>query len=180
MRLLRSPAPGVTPVVLLVVLAGLAGLVGACSTDGDDAGDDAGATAGAEVAATDPTDEADPTDPSDDASTMSDSVAAVCVPFSRMVTAIKGAATEHSDPDQVAAAIAPVMKEFAALVPDLERPQGMSASTWRGIRALADRILELPERPTNAEVAAVERQLTPEQRAAIGVAADWFKTRCDL
>ncbi|KAA1422586.1 hypothetical protein, partial [Nocardioides antri] len=92
--------------MLRVVRAGLAGRAGACPPAGADAGDDAGATAGAEVAATDPTDEADPTDPSDGASTMSDSVAAVCVPFSRMVTAIKGAATEHSDPDQVAAPIA--------------------------------------------------------------------------
>lgn len=169
MRLLvRSPVPAV--LVLLVLLGGLVGGCAAGSDAGDGAPSESTTTASEEPAAS----------PTEEASTLAPAVAAVCTPFSTMVTAIKDAAMRHADPDKVASAIAPVMKEFAALVPDLERPPGMPLSTWRGIGALAERILALPDRPSYRQIEAVERQLTAEQRGAVEAAVDWFKTRCEL
>lgn len=159
------------PVLLLL----LAGLVGGCA--GDDAG--TGSGPGADAPTSGP---GRPTSapPPADAEALPPAVAAVCRPFAEMADAIKDATVAHAGPDDVAVAIAPVLKEFAALLPRLKRPPGMPASTWRGLQALARRILDLPDRPTNARIEAVERQLTPQQRDAVAAAADWFKTRCRL
>jgi hypothetical protein len=119
-------------------------------------------------------------EPTSTPSELSDAVAAVCTPYAEMVTAVQHAATESTDPDAVAAKIGPVMKKFAAQVPDLQRPPGMPASTWRGVQALAARILKLPARPTNAEIEAVESQLSAEERDAVEAAATWFRTSCGL
>jgi hypothetical protein len=97
-----------------------------------------------------------------------------------MVAAIEKAARQSSDPEEIAAAIAPVMKRFAAQVPDLPRPPGLSAATWAGVVALADQIRTLPAHPTSADIDAVERQLTADQRAAVEAAADWFRSSCGL
>ena len=104
----------------------------------------------------------------------------MCGPYIVMVRAIKNASFSGADPDEIAAEIAPVVKEFAARVPDLERPPGMSAATWRGVEALAERILELPDQPTYAEIEAVEGKLSDEEREAVDTAAVWLRTNCSL
>jgi hypothetical protein len=193
MRLvLRSRAVGLAPLLLLVLVTAL---VSGCSAgvDPEDSGPTVTAT-GPEGSADESTTESteEPTDepttesttgPTEETSTAPDlpaTVAALCTPYSVMVAAIQEAALSHTDPDQIAAAIAPVMKEFAAQVPDLQRPPGVSAEIWGGIEALAERILALPNRPTDDEIEAVEGQLTPEQRDAVAAAATWFKTTCGL
>jgi hypothetical protein len=97
-----------------------------------------------------------------------------------MVAAIEDAAQDSSDPEEIAAAIAPVMKRFAAQVPDLPRPPGMSPATWAGVVALAAQIRTLPDQPSSAEIDAVQQRLTVEQRQAVEAAAAWFKSSCGL
>lgn len=185
----RLTVPGLASLVLLALLAAL---VGGCS---DGAGSE---DARPKVTATGPHDpttgsaasssptegETDEptgtTEPTSSPSDLPDAVSAVCTPYAVMVSAIQDAASSSSDPDQVAAAIGPVMKEFAAQVPDLERPPGMSATTWHAVEVLAERILALPDPPTNAEIEGVEQQLTPAERDAVEQAAAWFKANCGL
>lgn len=187
MRLvLRSRSASLAPLLLVLVTV----LASGCSSRGDteDSGPTVTATApessaesSTEVEKGSPSTEtsaAASLEPSDPPSEVPASVAAVCAPYSAMVDAVQEAALSHTDPDEIAAAIAPVMKEFAAQVPDLERPPGVSAEVWRGIEALAERILALPDRPTDAEIEAVEDQLTVEQRNAVAAAADWFRATC--
>ena len=111
---------------------------------------------------------------------MPEAVAAVCGPYIVMVRAIKNASFSGADPDAIAAEIAPVMKRFAARVPDLERPPGISAATWHGVEALAEHILELPDEPTYAEIEAVEGELSDQEREAFDTAAVWLRTNCSL
>jgi hypothetical protein len=107
-------------------------------------------------------------------------VPAACTAYSVMVAAIEDAAQDSSDPEEIAAAIAPVMKRFAAQVPDLPRPPGMSPETWAGVVALAAQIRTLPDHPSSADIGAVQQQLTVEQRRAVEAAAAWFKSSCGL
>ena len=191
--LLRSHLAALVPVLLLVPVAALAT---GCSgdSDADDDGPSVVATGPDEQATDSPTDGAsdsmdgateattdaptgDPTSPPPD---LPDAVAAVCTPYSEMVSAIDDAAASSADPDAVAAEIGPVMKEFAAQVPDLQRPPALSATAWRGVGALAERVLELPDEPTYAEIEAVEGKLTEEQRDAVESAFDWFQSSCGL
>jgi hypothetical protein len=189
MRLaLRSPLATLVPLLLLVATAAVAG---GCSP-----GDDVGA-GGPTVTATGPsepttdptgrtsgtTDEA--TDGATDGATdtwteQPAAVAAVCGPYIEMARAIKNAAFAGASRQEIAAAITPRLKEFASRVPDLERPPGVSAATWSGVEALAERILALPDDPTTAEVAAVESQLSEKERAAFHDGARWLRTNCHL
>jgi|GEM_PF-6548503 len=190
---LRAHVATLVPVLLLVPTAALAT---GCSGDSD-AGDD-----GPSVVATGPdqqpsgastdetSDSADgpsdaPTDdptspPTSPPSDLPAAVAAVCTPYSEMVSAIDDAAGSSAGPDAIAAEIGPVMKEFAAQVPDLRRPPAMSATAWRGVGALAELVLELPDEPTYAEIEAVEGKLTAGQRDAVKSAFDWFQSSCGL
>ena len=111
---------------------------------------------------------------------MPDAVAAVCGPYIEMSRAIKNASFSGADRDAIAAAITPLMKRFAARVPDLERPPGISAATWHGVEALAEHILELPDEPTYAEIEAVEGELSDQEREAFDTAAVWLRTNCSL
>lgn len=176
--------PILAPLLLTVLVTGLvSGFASGCS-GADDPGE-----SGPTVTATasdapdeepgEPTtaDDEEPTEPSG-TSDLPEAAAAVCALYSAMVDAVQDVALSYTDPDDIAASIAPVLKEFAAQVQRLERPPGVSVEIWNGVAALADRILALPERPTDAEVEAVERQLTPEQRSAVASAYNWLKTTC--
>ena len=186
MRLhLRSHLAILVPLLLLLPTAAL---TGGCSgdSDADDDGPSVVATGPDEqptddstVGTSDPTDE--PTDePTSTPPDLPDAVAAVCAPYAEMVSAIQEAAGSTTDRDAVAAAIGPVMKEFAAQVPDLRRPPGMSAATWSGVGVLAERILELPDEPTYAQIEGVEAQLSEDEREAVESARDWFLATCGL
>jgi len=179
---LRSPLATLVPLLLLVPATVL---LGGCSS-GDDV-DDQGPT----VTATGPRGPGDtPTEgmteaaPSDGPTTARTdppaATAAVCGPYLEMARAIKSGGFSGAGAEEIAAAIAPAMKEFAGRLPTLERPPGMSAATWRGMQALAVRILDLPDRPTYAEIEAVEDQLSEQERDAFEDAADWLRTNCSL
>ncbi len=182
---LRSHLATLVPLLLLLPTAVL---TGGCSGDSD--ADDDGPSVVATGPDEQPTDEgtdgtSDPTDePTDEPTStppdLPDAVAAVCTPYAEMVSAIQEADDNSSDRDAVAAMIGPVMKEFAARVPDLRRPPGMSAADWRGVGALAALVLELPDEPTYAEIVAVEGKLSPEQRAAVQSAFAWLQANCGL
>ena len=71
------------------------------------------------------------------------------------------------------------MKEFAAQVPELRAPARAARGDLagrRGARRAAS--LELPDQPTDAEIEAVEGQLSAEERAAVQAAFGWFQTNC--
>lgn len=178
---LRSPLATLAPLLLVVLVAAS---TGACSssTDVEDSGPTVTATGPEEStsATTGKATGAATDEPTSTATELPDAVAAVCAPYIVMVRAIKNAAFSGADPDETAAQIAPVIKEFAARVPDLERPQGISAETWRGVRALADRILELPDEPSYSEIEAVEDELSVQEREAFDDAAAWLRTNCSL
>ncbi len=171
-------------IVPLLLLVPTAALSHGCSADADM--DDSGPPVTATASDQQTSEEADevtegPTDdPTSAPAELPEAVAAVCTPYAEMVSAVKAAAVSSSDPDAVAAKLGPVMKKFAAEVPDLQRPPGIPSSTWRGVQALAARILELPDRPTNAEIEAVEGKLSADERDAVAAAFTWFQTNCDL
>lgn len=184
--------PVLAPLLLMVLVTGLvSGLVSGCSAD-DDPGDSGPTVTATGSGGSDESDEspaessagsspgADDEEPADPTRTsdLPDAAAAVCTLYSAMVSAVQDVALSYTDPDDIAAAIAPVLKEFAAQVQRLERPPGVSVEIWQGVAALAERILALPARPTDAEVEAVERQLTPEQRDAVASAYGWLKSAC--
>jgi hypothetical protein len=183
---LRSPLATLVPLLLLVPVAGL---TGACSsgTDVQDSGPTVTATGpdGSRSAPTDrPTDAApdEPTTPTGEPTTSerADAVAAVCTPYAVMVRAVRSASFAGADPDDVAAELGPVMKRFAARVPSLERPPGLSAAAWRGVEALAERILALPAQPTDVEIESVEGELSEQHQDAVKTAADWLRTNCPV
>ncbi|MDZ5619557.1 hypothetical protein SFC88_01890 [Nocardioides sp. HM23] len=178
---LRSP---LATLVQLLLLVPVTAVTGACSsgTDVEDGGPTVTAT-GPDESTSAPTDEPTDAETDEPTSTPSDlpaAVAAVCAPYAIMVRAIKNTGFSGADPDDVAAELAPVMKEFAARVPDLERPRGMPPGAWRGIEALAVRILALPNRPTYAEIEAVERDFSEQERDDVDAAADWLRTNCPV
>jgi hypothetical protein len=181
MRLaLRSPLATLVPLLLLVATAAVTG--GCSSGDDVDAGGPTVTATGPSEPTTDPTGgTSGATDETPDTSTEQPAaVAAVCGPYIEMARAIKSAAFAGASRQEIAAAIAPRLKEFASRVPDLERPPGVSAATWSGVEALAERILALPDDPTTAEVAAVESQLSEKERAAFHDGARWLRTHCHL
>lgn len=177
---LRWPSLGLTAVLLLVPAFVTVG----CGADDDPEQHGPTVTAtGPETATTDPSaDQSTSPDDAPDGTTapteLPDSVAALCAPYSVMVTAVKDATSGSADPDEIAAEIGPVMKDFAAQVPDLERPPSMPPATWRGVQALAAEIVDLPDEPTLADIEAIEEQLTPADRAALQDAADWLRSTC--
>lgn len=176
---LRSPLATLVPLLLLVPVAGV---TSACSsgTDVEDSGPTVTAT-GSDGSTSAPPDEATGAvtdEPTSSPTEVPDAAAAVCAPYIVMVRAIKNAGFSGADPDETAARIAPVIKDFAARVPDLERPQGIPAQTWRGVRALAERILELPDEPSYSEIEAVEDELSVQEREAFDDAAAWLRTSC--
>jgi hypothetical protein len=179
---LRSPLATLVPLLLLVPLPAIAG---GCSsgTDVEDSGPTVTATGPKETTTDPPSDGVSKGTPTESTSTSTDvpeSVAAVCGPYVEMARAIKSAGFSGADPDQIAAAIAPVMKEFAAQVPTLERPPGVSSATWRGVEALAERILALPDHPTYADLEAVEGELSEQEWGAVRAARDWLRQHCHL
>lgn len=177
---LRSHLATLVPLLLLIPVTALAG----CSSDAHVDGDGPTVTATGPDETTDaPTDEppvAATDKPSGTPSDLPDAVAAVCGPYIEMSRAIKNASFSGADRDAIAAAITPLMKRFAARVPDLERPPGISAATWHGVEALAEHILELPDEPTYAEIEAVEGELSDQERDAFDTAAVWLRTNCSL
>lgn len=170
----RLPLATLVPLLLFVGV-----LACACSTGTDVA--DGGPT----VTATGPTSREQASGPTTSVPTqvptrVPDAVAAVCGPYVELVRAIKNAAFSGAGPEEIAAAIAPRLKEFAARVPGLDRPPGISTATWRGVEALADRILSLPGRPTRAELEAVEEELSDQERDAFRDGAAWLREHCPL
>jgi hypothetical protein len=184
---LRSPLATLVPLLLLVPVAGL---TGACSsgTDVQDSGPTVTATGpdGSRSAPTDRPTDAAPDEPTGTptgeptTSERADAVAAVCTPYAVMVRAVRSASFAGADPDDVAAELGPVMKRFAARVPSLERPPGLSAAAWRGVEALAERILALPAQPTDVEIESVEGELSEQHQDAVKTAADWLRTNCPV
>jgi hypothetical protein len=172
--------------VPLLLLVPSGALLDGCSGDADMDGNGPTVTATAPDESSDTSTAADPlqsedaTDEPTTTSDLPDAVAAVCTPYAEMVTAIKDAASGSTDADAVAAEIAPVMKRFAAQVPDLERPSGIAPSTWQAVQALAAHILALPDRPTKAEIEAVEGQLSARERDGVEEAFTWLQTNCGL
>jgi hypothetical protein len=187
MRLaLRSPLATLVPLLLLVPVAAI---TGGCSSGAEveDGGPTVTATGPQDDATDEPSDEPSdqvqesaPTESTSTPTQVPESVTAVCGPYVEMARAIKSAGFGGADPDELAAAIAPVMKEFAAQVPTLERPPGVSAATWRGVEALAERILALPDHPTYADVEAVEDELSEQEWDAVRAARDWLSDNCHL
>lgn len=187
MRLtLRPILAGLAPVLLTAFLAGS---VTGCSSDDEPNAEGPTVTAtGRESTddATDPTTGTPSDSPSETTTTgatsatpdRQDLIAAACTPYTTMVTAIKDAASTSTDPDATAAQIGPVLKEFAAQVPALEPPPGLPAETWQGVVALAEQITKLPARPTDAEIEAVQDQLSEQEQGAIEDAFSWFQTNC--
>lgn len=177
----RTPFATLVPLLLLVPVAAS---TGACSsgTDAEDSGPTVTAT-GPDRSTDSSTDDG-PSDRSDQPTSaetaLPDAVTALCTPYAAMVEAVEDAAAGTRDREAIAAEIGPVMKEFAAQLPSLERPPGLSQATWQGVQALARRILELPDRPSNAEIEAVEGDLTEQERDALKTAADWLRTNCPL
>lgn len=167
--------PTLLPLLLMVVAAAL---LGGCSGDSDaGGGPPVVATGPHSTSPTTPTRVSAPTSP---ATGSGPGMPAACRAYSVMVAAIEDAARSTSDPEEIAAAIAPVMKHFAAQVPDLPRPPGMRPATWAGVLALAGRIRTMPAHPTSADIDAVEQRLSAEQRQAVEAAAAWFKSSCGL
>lgn len=179
--MLPPARPPLLQLLLLAVVAAATGsLLTGCSggSDADDAGPAVVATgphgsSAPKQAATTPTGGADRATPTSE-------VAEVCAPYAVMVRAVEHAAQRTSDPEEIAAAIAPVMRRFAAQVAALGKPSSMSAATWAGVAALADRIRALPPHPTSDDIKAVQAGLTSDQRAAAEDAADWFRSSCGL
>lgn len=178
---LRSPLATLVPLLLLVPMPAIAG---GCSsgTDVEDSGPTVTATGPKETKTESSSDEVEksPTESTSPPTDVPDSVAAVCGPYIEMARAIKSAGFSGADPDEIAAALAPVMKKFAAQVPTLERPPGVSTATWSGVEALAQRILALPDRPTYADLEAVEGELTHQEWDAVRAARDWLRQHCHL
>jgi len=170
---LRPIRAGLAPLLLTVLLVALAG---GCSSDAEDGSD----TDGTVVTATAPEESGSgsATDATDGRGSRPAQPPAACAPYVAMVEAIKAAATTSDDPDEVAAEIGPVLKEFAAVVPTLQRPRAISADTWRGVVALADEIGKLPDPPTDAEIEAVEGRLSDAEKDAVKEAFGWFQTSC--
>lgn len=161
----RPPFLSLAALLLLVPVLAFAG--GCSGTDGDagPSGPTVTATGPDETSDTAVVDEPDP-------------LTQVCAAYAAMVTAVRHAAASSSDPEEIAAEIAPVIKEFAAQVPALERPSGLPAATWSGIEALAARVVALPDAPSRAEIEAVVDDLTAEERSAFDDAAAWLKEHC--
>ncbi len=173
--LLRPILAGLAPVLLMALLAAF---VSGCSSDSDPDADGPTVTAtGEEETASTSTDTPTtgaPSTPPD----RPEAVDAVCTPYTAMVSAINEAASRSTDPDEVAAEIGPVLKEYAAQVADLEPPPGLPDETWLGVVALATQLANLPDQPTDAEIEAVEGQLSEEEREALNDAFVWFQTNC--
>ncbi|UMG94357.1 hypothetical protein [Nocardioides sp. TF02-7] len=87
----------------------------------------------------------------------------MCVAYAEMVDGVD-AIDGGQDLDALAVEMTGVMKQWAAKVPGLERPQDMSAATWRGIGTLAERIRALPRRADDG--GAGGRRERPEPRGA--------------
>lgn len=180
----RSSFAALVPVLLLIPAAA----VGGCSADGEQvvgSGPTVTATGPEAAPSSAPSSAPSPAQSSEDVDTSSpsgprDRLAAVCGPYVVMVRAIKNAGFSGADPDQVAAGLAPVMKEFAASLPKLRRPPGMPVAVWRGIEALAAQILALPDRPTYAQIEAVEGELDEQEHDDVDAAAAWFRTTCPV
>ncbi len=170
---------GPAPVVLMVLLAVL---TGGCSSDSDADADEPTVTATAADSETPAETETAPPSPTsgqpETTTGRSETVAAACAPYVAMVDAIKAAAGTTDDPDEVAAEIGPVLKEFASVVPTLDRPRGIAPGTWRGVVALATEIGKLPDPPTDAEIEAVEGRLSDAEQEAVEDAFSWFQTNC--
>lgn len=118
-------------------------------------------------------------DPSEAASTaeVPVSVGELCAPYIEMVETLERIDYTQGE-DEIALAIAPVMREWAAQIPDLERPPGLADRVWEGLLILGKRIERLPEEPTYAQLEAVANRLTDEQQKLVSAASEWFRTRC--
>lgn len=169
---------------LAAVLAAAPLLLGACGggdeprtepqrqeTNDGPAGPDAGSSESA--APVDPADAArDPEAPL--------AVGEFCAPYIDMRNELHGSVDYSKDEDEIAAAMAPIMADWAAAVPDLRRPPGMRAELWDGLLLLAQRIRQLPAEPSYADFKAVEDDLPRTQRRQIEEGYRWFSANCDL
>lgn len=189
MRPRLSPAPRAlashVSVLLLVVVA----LAGGCSAGGADepgGSDRAGEstiTATADEVSGGPTGATDGTTDarSEGVSPSSDAAATVpefCASYTTLVAAIREAASAAGDRADVVADLAAVLKEFAGRVPDTVPPAGLPTESWLAVVALAEEITRLPDRPTKAELDAVEDRLSGQERAAVEDAFHWFQEEC--
>lgn len=123
----RSPLATLVPLLLLVLVAAS---TGACSsgTDAEDSGPTVTATGSDRSTDSSADDKASdrPSDQPTSAGTgLPDAVTALCTPYAAMVEAVEDAAADSTDREAIAAEIGPVMKEFAAQLPSLERPHGL-------------------------------------------------------
>jgi hypothetical protein len=137
--------------------------------DGDD-GDDG-----------DESDESADPDDGDDAPGGSRSIAPedapVCEPYLEMVTSL-GQLDFSAKPDAVAAEMGPIMKEWAATVADAEQPPSMDDRAWDGLQTLTDRISDLPDEPTQADIEGVEDDLSDADEDNVDAAGQWFESTC--
>ena len=107
------------------------------------------------------------------------SVGEFCAPYVEMRRTLEGIDYTLDD-DEIARQMVPVMKEWAAQVPDLERPPGLSDDVWAGLTLLARRIAALPDEPTSQQLDAVEKDLSRADQQLIVAASKWFQDNCVL
>ncbi|HWJ81750.1 MAG TPA: hypothetical protein VNS55_05890 [Nocardioides sp.] len=162
-----------------VVLAGVAALaVGGCSDGGSGGPSAAASSTPASSVPPLPEITVDPSEAAADPGAPP-SVGEFCAPYVAMRRTIE-AIDYGADDAQVAAQLAPVMREWAAQVPDLAHPPGIDQAVWDGLQLLARRILALPEEPTLDDIEGVEDDLDGRDRRLIVAASSWFADNCLL
>ena len=164
---------GRRPVATIALLAGLsASLLGGCG--GDDPGDgDAAASSATAAESSSAAEEST----AEESAASAGPAAAWCDTYTTMVAGIEQLGRD--DPaDELAVQITDLLRTWAEQVQADGRPPGIDDAAWAGLDLLTERVLELPARPTMADLDAVEQELSAEQKDAISDAQQWYERTC--